>query len=184
MRIGHLLLDEDTENGHRAAWLVRRLSHLGIEQHVLTCDESMLRTLASTKRVRLGPLVRTPIMACCLMPDVDLAHMHDVKSGQAGLLLTLTRSIPYVISQWPRLPAATNAISRSIYTRSRGILCRSEADRMRMRSLCPHALIELIPESAAAGEGGETDDGLARQYLCVYERMIDPGNGCRGRHGE
>ena len=36
-------------------------------------------------------------MAYCLMPEVDIVHIHEPDSGQAGLLLTLARSIPFVM---------------------------------------------------------------------------------------
>lgn len=37
-------------------------------------------------------------MAYCLVPEVDVAHVHDSKSGQTALLLKLTRAVPYVIT--------------------------------------------------------------------------------------
>ena len=57
-------------------------------------------------------------MAYCLMPDVDLVHIHEVKSGQAGLLLTLTRSIPYVITAASEDLGSKNPMTRSIFHRT------------------------------------------------------------------
>ena len=177
MRIGHLLLENQSESARRVATLVRALSRLGVEQHVLTGDQALLlslnQSLGASERIKLGPRVRTPVMACCLMPDVDLAHVHDLKSGQAALLLALTRSIPYVISQSAAPPVTANAITRSIYNRSRCVVCRSEAERTRLRSVSPHALIELLAESGDGIDGDSDAEGerTGLRYLRLYERM-------------
>ena len=52
------------------------------------------------------------------MPDVDLAHVHEIRSGQAGLLLTLTRSIPFVITASRDQARQRNPISRSVFRRA------------------------------------------------------------------
>jgi len=99
MKVGHICLA--TMGGteiERFAQLVEAISQFDVEQHVLVASHALGRRLAKCAHVTVGPIVRSPVMAYCLMPQVDLAHVHDGKSGQAGLLLTLTRSIPFVIT--------------------------------------------------------------------------------------
>ena len=99
MKIGHILL-ADAGNGQSTEFieLVEALDRLAIDQHVLVADAATARRLDAAPYVTVGPVVRSPVMACCLMPTVDVVHIHDDKSGQAGLLLTLTRSTPYVVT--------------------------------------------------------------------------------------
>ena len=112
------------------ARLVEDLDRLAVEQHVLVGDIAIARRLDSRPYVTVGPVVSSPVMAYCLMPAVDLVHAHDQKGGQAALLLTLTRSMPYVLS-----PAAGNGrdpLQRSITGRARRLIEADElsADRL------------------------------------------------------
>ncbi len=65
-------------------------------------------------------------MAYCLMPDVDLAHVHESRSGQAGLLLTLTRSIPFVITTAGSNDNKLNPLTRSVLRRAAQTIVRSD----------------------------------------------------------
>lgn len=178
MRIGHVFLASESEDTRQhLTVLVRALSVLGIEQHALVGDETLAQVLGSIDSVTVGPLVRTPIMACCLMPNVDLAHIHDIKGAQTGLLLALTRSVTYIITQRSTSFSASNAIMRSAYRRARCIVCQSEPDRIDMRSQFPDSLIELIHNIGAVG----SDDAeipaerAAAEHMRLYRQMIDNG---------
>lgn len=177
MRIGQVLLATEAEDGaDHLTLLVRALSDHGVDQHVLVSNERLARELSSTDRVTVGPLTRTPIMACCLMPDVDVAHMHDLKSAQTGLLLTLTRSVPYVITL--RSPAVTtlSPISRAVHQRARCIVCQSDdvADMLRRRH--PDLYIECIPPIRMQGTTDAramSPERAAAAYKKVYRRTLD-----------
>jgi hypothetical protein len=67
-------------------------------------------------------------MAYCLMPKVDLVHIHDNRSGQAGLLLTLTRSTPFVMTCDEKTRSGRNPIRRSIFNRAQAMVSPSELD--------------------------------------------------------
>lgn len=92
-------------------------------------------------------------MAYCLMPDIDVVHVHDGKSGQAGLLLTLTRSIPFVMAASETSDATRNPLKRSILHRAQALI---EPSRMQ-----PESLIDIyrravdawskLPEDANCG---------------------------------
>lgn len=115
MKIGHICLVSESDDAiQRFAALVEAFDRLAIEQHVLVSSVALARRLQSCPYVTVGPVVRTPVMAYCLMPAVDLVHIHDEKSGQAGLLLTLTRSTPFVM----RAPTEKSASSRNPLKRS------------------------------------------------------------------
>jgi hypothetical protein len=99
VKIGQIFLDlSASSSDERFIELVAALAEQGVEQHVLVAGARLARRLADIPKVWVGPVVLTPVMAYCLMPDVDLVHVHEIRSGQAGLLLTLTRSIPFVIT--------------------------------------------------------------------------------------
>ena len=112
VKIGHICLaPPHSEASERFASLVEAIARHDVEQHVLVASVALARRLATCKRVSVGPIVKTPVMAYCLMPNVEVAHVHESKSGQAGLLLTLTRSIPFIIT-------TTNGESDNPLTRS------------------------------------------------------------------
>jgi len=122
MKVGHICLA--TTGGteiERFAQLVEAISQFDVAQHVLVASHALGRRLAKCANVTVGPIVRSPVMAYCLMPQVDLAHVHDGKSGQAGLLLTLTRSIPFVITADDSTAANYDPLSRSVLNRA---VCR------------------------------------------------------------
>lgn len=179
MRIGHVLLATDSgTTADQLTALVRALSRHGVEQHALLGDARLLREIGACDRVSVGPRVRTPIMACCLMPDVDIAHMHDLKSAQTGLLLTLTRSVPYIVTLRSATSASSNPVTRSIYRRARCIVCQSDEDAADMRGRCPDAIIETIRPAGPLGPG-ETEamspERIAAAYMKLYRRSIDSG---------
>jgi len=119
MKIGHICLDTiDTGRLDRIAALVEAIALRGVEQHVIVASHALARRLVGFPRVSVGPTVRSPIMAYCLMPDVELVHVHDDKSGQAGLLLKLTRSIPFVITMNASIANDRSPLGRSVLNRA------------------------------------------------------------------
>ena len=123
MNIGHICLAASgTEAGERFAALVEALARHEVEQHVLVASIALARRLAGSKQVTVGPIVKTPVMACALMPKIDIAHVHERKSGQAGLLLTLTRSIPFVITTEGGVTDHENPLSRSVLHRAAHVI--------------------------------------------------------------
>lgn len=180
MRIGQISLATEAEDGAaHLTLLVRALARHGVDQHVLVSDERLARELCGTNRVTVGPLTRTPIMACCLMPDVDVAHMHDLKSAQTGLLLTLTRSVPYVMTLRSPAVTALGPISRAVHQRAGCIVCQSDdvADMLRRRH--PDLYIECIPPIRVQGTTDAracmSPERAADAYKKVYERTLDGG---------
>jgi hypothetical protein len=119
MNIGHICLTVPySEASENFAALVEALDDFGVSQHVLVANVALAQRLAECTHVTVGPLVKTPIMAYCLMPEVDVAHMHEGKSGQSGLLLTLTRSIPFVITVDNGFKQDKSPITRSVLNRA------------------------------------------------------------------
>ena len=154
MKIGQIFLEKSDEDGaRRFRTIVEGLDKLAIEQHALVANVSIARSLRALPYVTVGPVVRTPVMAYCLMPDIDVVHVHDGKSGQAGLLLTLTRSIPFVMAASETSDATRNPLKRSILHRAQALI---EPSRMQ-----PESLIDIyrravdawskLPEDANCG---------------------------------
>ncbi|MBT8099881.1 MAG: hypothetical protein KJO82_09030 [Gammaproteobacteria bacterium] len=147
MKIGHVSLGTAASGrDDRFFDSVKALSDVDINQHVLVSNVVLARRLAELKGVSVGPIVKTPVMAYCLMPNVDLAHIHELQSGQAGLLLTLTRSIPFVLTTGSENEATLNPLTRSVL----------------------HRAIKIIPrdDESSARE-------LANAYLMSYEEAVN-----------
>ena len=126
MKIGHICLDTvDAGKLNRIAALVEAIARQGVEQHILVASRELALRLAACPHLSVGPTVRSPIMAYCLMPEVELVHVHDDKSGQAALLLKLTRSIPFIITMDASFANDTSPLGRSV--RNRASLAISEA---------------------------------------------------------
>ena len=119
MKIGHICLaEEGSEDCKRLAALVEAISRHKVQQHVLVANVNLARQLAGYTGVTVGPVVRSPVLAYCLMPNVEIAHIHDGESGQAGLLLTLTRSIPFVLSADESIHSDPSPLTRSVLNRA------------------------------------------------------------------
>jgi hypothetical protein len=157
MNIGHICLaPPESEASDYFAALVEALDNYDVSQHVLVASVELARRLAKCDSVTVGPVVRTPVMAYCLMPDVDIAHVHEGKSGQAGLLLTLTRSIPFVITLENGLEQDNRPVTQSVLNRA-------------VQTIERH---NIEPDQYAAG-----------QHLNIYEDVCSkfPKN-ANGRH--
>lgn len=146
MKIGHIcLLAEDSPDVAWFADLVDAISRHDVEQYVLVGDTNLAKRLQGCTNVTVGPTVRSPVLAYCLMPNIDIAHVHDSESGQAGLLLTLTRSIPFVLTADEDIAEDSSPLTRSIRNRA--------AHTLRYRR-------------------GESAELAARHFLSIYRNAL------------
>lgn len=176
MQIGHINLGRSMNGtGEHFVKLVEGLDDLGIEQHVIVRNRSLARRLDVYERVTVGPTVTTAVTAYCLMPNVAVVHTHDEASGHAGLLLTLTRSIPYVITRRSVYPPGRNPVIRSVYGRAASLICPTggAADAVTDQDL--GVPVDVIPTISATGT--EADEIAVRkivsEHLRVYRRAAD-----------
>ena len=154
MNVGHIYLDKTSDSGaSQFASIVEALDRLTIDQHVLVANADLARSLRPLPYVTVGPTVKTPVMAYCLMPNVDVVHIHDDRSGQAGLLLTLTRSVPFVMNSGVTPADTRNPLKQSVLQRAQTMVAPTQID--------PEKLIEIyrravdgwlkLPEDANCG---------------------------------
>lgn len=152
MKIGHIYLSVSSDaEAARFADLVEGLDRLAVDQHVLVSRIEIARRLESRPYVTVGPLVRSPVMAYCLLPTVDIAHVHDDRSGQAGLLLTLTRSIPFVMSA--DITVSPHPLQRSIHGRAQRFIGPGELHADRLVEVYRDTLVAWseLPKNADCG---------------------------------
>ena len=143
VKIGHIYLETASDDTIlQFAALIEALDRLAVEQHVLVASTALARRLDCCPYVTIGPVVKTPVMAYCLMPDVSIVHIHDGKSGQAGLLLTLTRSIPFVMTTPDTTTKSRNPLKRSILHRAQSLVPPEDAE--------PEKLVRLYRRTVAA----------------------------------
>ena len=145
MKIGHICLTKEYGgSAHQMLMLAKALSIHDIEQYAVVRNPTLAQRILEHADVSVGPLANSPVTAYGLMPNVDLAHLHDRKSLQTSLLLNLTRSIPYVLTHRSLTPPPTHALARSMYQRAEGVACVSEAVSRTMLEYCPDTPIDSI----------------------------------------
>ena len=175
MQIGHINLATSMNGtGEHFIRLVEALDRQGVEQHVLVANQSLARRVNVYDRVTLGPVVKTPIMAYCLMTDVRVVHAHDPTGAQAGLLMTLTRSTPYVVTRRSTETVGRNPIARSAISRAASVICTS-SDAAKALSRDSFAVpVDVIEDlSHDSVEGDIADNRVAAEHLRIYRRAED-----------
>lgn len=176
MNIGHINLAKSFNGtGEHFIALIEALDRHGIKQHVIVRNNALARRIALYENVTLGPVTGSPVMAYCLMPTVDVVHVHNEKSAQSGLLLTLTRSIPFVLTRRAPKGASTNPISRSIEDRAASVICCSERAARRALDKSANKQVDIIADIARE-EGKDfemTGNRVAAEHVRVYRRAAD-----------
>lgn len=176
MKVGHInLASSFNGTGEHFVALIEALQRQGIEQHVIVRNQSLARRVAIYDNVTIGPVTGSPVVALCLMPHVDVVHAHSEKSAQAGLLLTLTRSIPFVLTHRDAARRSGNPISRSILNRAASLVCSDAEVASAVLGSASKTPVDLIADIARE-EGTDFDmvgNRAAADHLRVYRRAID-----------
>ena len=147
MLIGHVNLAASIEeSGERFVSLVEALRESGVRQHVLVRNSTLAARLAAVEDVDVGPIVRSPVMANCLMPRVDIVHVHEPAAGQVGLLLALTRSIPYVLTHRGTVTPRGGPLVQAIYRRASMVICQDDSELAILRHWLPGITAEIVPD--------------------------------------
>lgn len=175
MRIGHINLASSMNGtGEHFIRLVEALDRQGVDQHVLVANASLARRVALYDSVTVGPVVRTPVMAYCLMPEVQVAHMHDGRAGQAGLLLTLTRSIPYVLTHRSEQTVGRNPLVRSMISRAAGLICPNDDVANNVLAEDFTTPVDIVSDiSHVASDNECPENRIAAEHMRIYRRAAD-----------
>ena len=175
MYVGHINLDRSMNgNGEHFVKLVESLDRQGVKQHVLVANAALARRVAIYENVLVGPVVRTPVMAFCLMPDVTVAHMHDCKSMQAGLVLRLTRAIPYVLTCRELVQRPRSPLAKSLIERAASVICPNEAVANAVLNAGFTVPVDVIPDiSHSATDDDMADNRIAAKHQRIYRRAVD-----------
>lgn len=140
MHIGHINLAKSFNGaGEHFVKLIEALQKLGTQQYLLVGNVALAKRLDLIDDVTVGPVVHSSVMAYCLMPHLDLVHVHDPAEGRSGLLLTLTRSIPFVLTHHGHSPGK-NPLTQAVYKRASGIIYKSDADAGKHLRVYKHAV--------------------------------------------
>ncbi len=177
LKVAHVhLASQHDLSSQQLAILARGLSGLNVDQHAVVRCQQVAEQLSRVPYVTIGPLVSSPIVANCLLPCADICHAHDARSAQTGLLLTLTRSIPFILSYRSQTTVSDAPITKAINRRSRAIVCASIIDQQRLLQDFPESTISVIANTTGKGENGYQEleaNRLAAQYLDVYCRALE-----------
>ena len=129
MYVGHINLAESFNGaGEHFVGLIEALQKKGVEQYVLVRNVALAKRLDIIDNVTVGPVVRSAVTAYCLMPRVDVLHVHDRSSRAAGLLATLTQSVPFVLTNEITIATDRNPISQAAIKRAAGFIEENEID--------------------------------------------------------
>lgn len=140
MYIGHINLAKSFNGaGEHFVKLIEALQEFDAQQHVLVRNIELAKRLDLVNDVVVGPAVRSAATAYCLMPAVDVVHIHAPSDGQAGLLLTLTRSIPFVLTLHDESPA-NGPFAKAVYRRAAGMIYQGDADAEKHMRIYQHAV--------------------------------------------
>lgn len=162
MLVGHINLSPGMQGtGEQLVNLVEALQESGVQQHVLVRNVTLARRLAAVEGVNVGAIVHTPIMAYCLLPRVDVLHVHEPAAGQAGLLSALTRSIPYVLTHRGAVPRGSNPLLQAIYKRASAVICQDDSEIAMLRHWLPGLAANIVPVVERHGS--------ANDHLHVYQ---------------
>jgi len=171
VHIGHINLAKSfNSTGEHFVSLIEALRQASVGQYVLVRNVTLAKRLNAVEGVAVGPIVRSAVTAYCMMPHLDLVHIHDMASAQAGLLLTLTRSIPYVLTHGGN-GVNGNPVTQAVYRRALCVLCQDDCDVSILRHFEPSLHIEIVP--------AVEHNGSAADFLRVYQnsqRMPIAGN--------
>ncbi len=141
MHIGHINLAKSFNGaGENFVRLIEALQEYGVTQYIVVRNVALAKRLDLIDGVTAGPTVRAAVMAYVLMPHVDIVHVHRYVDGQAGLLLTLTRSIPFVLTQHEQQPTNQGPLSRAIIQRASGFVYTDDANAAKHLRVYRHAI--------------------------------------------
>ena len=140
MHVGHINLAKSFNGaGENFVKLIEALQERGANQYVIVRNVALAKRLDLVDNVTVGPTVRSAVMAYVLMPHVDVVHVHNASDGQAGLLLTLTRSIPYVLTQNGGA-AGRGPLVQAVNNRASGFIYRHDANAGKHLRAYQHAI--------------------------------------------
>ncbi|MEL7185368.1 MAG: hypothetical protein AAFN50_02890 [Pseudomonadota bacterium] len=123
MHVGHINLAEAFNGvGEHFVRLIEELKLHGVEQHVVVRNTELAKRLEIIDGVTVGPCVRSAVTAYCLMPNVDVVHLHDRSSWNAGLLLVLTRSIPFVMTADKAIALSNSPLVSAVRNRAASLV--------------------------------------------------------------
>lgn len=175
MYVGHIYLAASmNETGESFANLIEALGRQGVRQHILVRHESLARRVVTFDSVVVGPIVKAPVMAYCLMPAVQVVHIHCDSSASAGLLLTLTRSIPYVFTCRTDFGRSKNPLRQSIFERSAGLIFPDRNIALR-HSVANHGVPFDIVADADHGSvsAARANNRIAAMHVRIYRRAVE-----------
>ena len=146
-----------------------------IKQHIIVQNQSLANRLAVYDRVSLGPVTGSPVIAYCLMPQIDVIHTHDERSGQAGLLLTLTRSIPYVLTRRLKTHAVNRPLLRSVYGRAATVICTTDSGARAIGDQVSGSPDRCVSDIARTDTGDVEmlANRIATDHLRIYHRAVE-----------
>ncbi|MCH8334581.1 MAG: glycosyltransferase [Proteobacteria bacterium] len=180
MRIGHIDLSRHIAAAEeQLVVLIEALTMRGVEQHVLVRNPFLAKRLSVCPGVSVGPIVKSSVTACILMPTVDLVHSHEPKAVSAGMLLNLTRSVPYILTHRQFITPGNSPIHRLKYRRCDGIVCPSEHISSVMLDYVSDKPVDTIGDACNADNAIDPENGrisakgMAAEYLRVYRRTLD-----------
>ncbi|MHA7855546.1 glycosyltransferase family 4 protein [Marinobacter shengliensis] len=146
MHICHVNLASGFAGGERQTVnLIRYLAAQGCEQTLVAKPGNPMIDEVSSLPVKVRT---TPhFIAGHSRGTWDLIHCHDGKAVYWGLLESLLRKTPYIVTRRVENPLKNKKATRAAYGRAEAVVCLSRAVRDAVRRLLPEADCPVIPSS-------------------------------------
>lgn len=172
MNIGHINLEKSLRGiGEHFVCLIDALHHLELRQYLLVQNVTLAKRLDMIAGVTVGPVVTTAITAACCLPHVDIVHIHHPAAVQSGLILTLTRSMPFVLTHRGPVPGL-NPVTQSAYRRAAAVVCADDDTAAALLDYDPCLRIDVVPDATLPACDTEAYAGCrsAALHLEIYRR--------------
>jgi len=175
MYIGHIYLAASMNGACESlVSLIEALDRQGVRQHVLVGSKALARRVAIYDSVVTGPIVKAPVTAYCLMPNVQVVHIHCDNGASAGLLLTLTRSIPYVLTCREEFASTRNPIKQSIINRAAGLIFPDKKVAAIYSIENCRVPIDIVADARYGNaRSAHANNRIAAEHVRIYRRAVD-----------
>ena len=101
--------------------------------------------------------------------------MTDLCGHLTCLLLTLMRSMPYVLTRRSADAPARHPVNRSVYRRAARVICTSDAAASSLIEFDAAVKVDVLPDIARRGHDDIEMQGqrIAAEHVHIYGKCID-----------
>ncbi|WP_342631814.1 glycosyltransferase family 4 protein [Marinobacter alkaliphilus] len=152
MHICHVNLASGFAGGERQTVnLIRFLAESGVEQTLIAKPDNQM--ISELKELPVEIRSTSHFLREHGGGRWDLIHCHDGKAVYWGLIESLIRKTPYIVTRRVENPLKNKRVTRAAYGRALSVVCLSRAVSAAVKKLLPEARCPIIPSSYSGFDG-------------------------------